>query len=367
MEFKCEKTVLLEAVSHVQRSVLARSNIQALEGIHVSVKENYVEFESYNLEFGVKTQIPVFDAEVGEIIIPARIFFDICKKLPSEIVEIFSEKLEINIKCAGCDYNIIGLDSSDFPKLPVINNENCIEFPKNIITSLIKQTIFAVGTDENHPIHTGVLIETRNKIVTFVAIDGFRMALRREFVEIENELKIVVPGKTLAEILKLIPNDEMNIKIFLSERYVFFVINKYTIVSRLLEGEFIDYNAAIPDEFTMQARINTRKFIESVERVSLVINDRLKSPVKTIFGENVAKFSCCTMLGKSSDELEIVTDGEPVEIAFNDKFIVDALKNADTDEVFMQFTTSLRPIKIVPTEGDAFLFLVLPVRIRQSD
>jgi DNA polymerase-3 subunit beta len=365
LKFQCERAALVEALTNVQRSVAVRSSIAALEGVHVVVEGSKVEFESYNMEFGVKTELAASDTEDGAIVVPAKIFADIAKRLPGNIVEIVSENLEINITCAECRFSIVGLDPVDFPKLPTFESEESILLPTGTISSMIRQTIFAVGDDEVHPVHSGVLMEVKDQVVTFVAVDGFRMALRRELVEIKNEFKIVVPGKTLAEILRLIPNVEGEIRICISERYVFFELDKYSVISRLLDGDFIDYNTAIPQNSTTEAKVCTRKFAECVERVSLIVSDRLKSPVKVLFEANGVKFSCSTALGKSSDELAAEITGEGIEIAFNDKYMNDALKNSDTDEVLMQFTTPLRPIKIVPLQGDSFLFLVLPVRLRE--
>jgi DNA polymerase-3 subunit beta len=351
---------------NVRRAVAARSNVAALEGILVSAKENTVEFSSYNMEFGIKTEIEAVVDQIGSIVVPAKIFCDIVSKLPENDMQIQTGQNDISIKCGQCDFSIIGIPCEDFPKLPTIEGEKPISLPSEIVRSLVSQTVFAVGDDENNSIHSGVLIETKGKTINFVAVDGFRLALRKENVDIKENLKIVVPGKTLYEALRLISQDDSEIKLYISERYVFFEINKYIMISRILEGEFINYEATIPSESTTKVRVSVRKFIECVERVSLIVNDRLKNPVKAVFEPCRINFSCVTSLGRSSDVVNAEFEGEIIEIAFNDKYMTEALKNSGTDEIIMQFSGSLCPIKITPIEGDSFLFLVLPVRLRED-
>ncbi|MDR1364427.1 MAG: DNA polymerase III subunit beta [Oscillospiraceae bacterium] len=367
MRFVCEKSVLLSVLTDLIRSVAVRSNVAILEGIHITVKGLKVELESYNMEFGIQTKILVVEAQDGSIVVPAKIFSDIIKKLPDGLVEMKTNKFEAEIVSKNCKFVISCFDPNDFPKLPFIENEKFIELPSNTIKNMIQQTIFAVRPEnEEYNIHTGTLIEAKDNFLVFVSVDGFRMALRRESINISENFKIVVPGKTLRELLRLIPDDKVNIKIYLSERYIFFKLDNYLFLSSLLEGEFIDYNSTIPEENSTRIKVKVNELIFSVERVSLVIQDRLKSPVRAIIGPDCIKFSCSTTLGKSEDTLNANVKGEPLEIAFNDRFMIDAFKNVDADEVLIE-TSAFKPLKIIPLEGDSFLFLVLPVRFHEEN
>ncbi|MDR1240944.1 MAG: DNA polymerase III subunit beta [Oscillospiraceae bacterium] len=378
MKFTCEKDVLANALSGVIRSAAVRSDKPILEGIHIKSEKLNIKIESYNMEFGIQTNIDanknedgagvakVF--EEGAVVVPAKIFMDIVKKLPSAPIEISSEKTNVKIVCGDCKFSISGFDSSDFPKLPVLENEKSIILPAETLKSMIQQTIFAVGTEDgDNSVHTGVLFEILEQFLTLVSIDGFRLALRREPVSIKNNIRIVIPGKALNEVLRLISNDETDVEMFLSERYIFFKLKNYILLSRLLEGEFIDYKTAIPKESTMKIKVKSRELISVLERVSIVINDRLQNPVRAMVDVDHIKFSCSAPLGRSSDEISVDSEGAALEIAFNDKFMIDALKNSETDKVLIEMTTSIKPIKITPIDGDSFLFLVLPVRIRDDE
>lgn len=369
MKFTCEKSILLKVLTNVSRSVSARSNIPALEGVNVTVNAFSVQFEGFNMEFGIKTSISASDTENGAIVVPAKLFTDIIKSLPDALVTFESQKTEVLISCLDCKFSISGVPTEDFPKLPSIEDESEIVISSDVIKNMIQQTIFAVADNvENSSVHTGELWKLHNNVLTVVAVDGFRMAIRNESVKISDEFKVIIPGKALSEVLRLMSPNEENVKFYISERYAFFKLGSYTFLSRLLEGNFIDYLSSVPSECNTKVKVNVKDAIASLDRVSVVVNDHLQSPVKAIVDPNgVLKLSCHTSVGRSSDEFSADVKGEAVEIAFNDKYMLDALKNVDTDEIFMEFTSALRPIKILPIKGDSFIFLVLPVRMKQEE
>lgn len=366
MKFVCEQSVLLKLLNDVCRCVASRSTVPALEGIHITVSGQRAIFESFNIEFGVKTSIEVSDAEDGTIVVPSKIFTDIVKKLPDSLVSISSEKLNVSINCADSNFSISAFDPTDFPNLPSIEDEKAILISSDVVKNMIKQTIFAVSTNNERDVYCGELIETSNGTLTIIALDGFRMSVRKEQVNIDSNFKIIVPGKALSEVLRLLPTDNQDIELYLSERYIFFKFNDYIFLSRLLEGSFADCNSLIPSLCETKVRVNVQSMIESLERVSVIIDDRLQFPVRGKFQNNSVVFSCSTSLGNSSDEISIDMQGSSIEIAFNDRYMVEALKHCDTDEVYLEMTSPLKPIKIVPIEGDSFLFLVLPVRLREN-
>ena len=368
MNFSCNRTTIVESLSNVQRAVSAKSNIASLEGILIIAKENSVELCGYDLELGMKTAILANVEERGEIIANARLLTDIIRKLPEEIVTIKTDKnLKIRITCGQSDFSLIGINSKEFPELPEVDNPNNIELNASLMKSMIKQTLFATAETDSKPIHTGTLFDIKNKKVSLVSVDGYRLALRQESICQDIDLKFVVPGKTLSEIIRLLPDEEdKKMKVLVGLRHIIFTVEKYHVISRLLEGEFLDYEATIPEFSTTNALVNTRSFIESIERVSLMITDRLKSPVRCNLSDNLIKLSCNTSIGNAFDEISINQTGDNLEIGFNNKYMLDALKNSDTDEVRIQMNGPLSPIKILPKEGDSFLFLVLPVRLKSE-
>ena len=233
---------------------------------------------------------------------------------------------------------------------------------------MIRQTIFAVADTDEKPIKTGTLFDIKDGEINLVSVDGYRLAKRTEKISsTDTKIKFVVPGKTLSEILKLIPDSEEEIQVSVGKKHIIFANENYCIISRLLEGDFLDYNSAIPTDQGTELIINTKDFIESVERTSLVITDRLKSPIRCIFSENQAKISCITPLGRANDEFPVTTSGKDLEIGFNNKYLLDALKNADTDQIKVHINGPISPFNILPTDGESFVFLVLPVRLKAGE
>jgi DNA polymerase-3 subunit beta len=232
---------------------------------------------------------------------------------------------------------------------------------------MIRQTIFAVAESDAKPIHTGTLFEIKENRIREVSVDGYRLAMRSERVQNEEEFSFVVPGKTLSEVLKLLSDEDKNVTISDGSRNIIFGIENYSVLSRLLEGDFLDYNAAIPTSHATEISVQTRSFIDSVERVSLLITDRLKSPVRSIFDRNEIKLSCSTAIGKASDQFTAQLSGDSVEMGFNKRYLLDALRNTEGDEIKIQLNGPLSPMKVLPKNGDAFLFLVLPVRLKNEE
>ena len=344
-----------------------RSTIPTLEGILLKAENNKLYLYGYDLELGITTNIDAEIIKEGKIVLNAKLFSDIIKKLPNDTITLTSSQdLTVNINCQNSNFSIIGLDGNDYPDLPSIENEFNMTIQSTILKSMIRQTIFAVSTDNIKPIYTGTLFEINNDEIKLVSIDGCRLAVRSEFINnhVDKKYSFVVPSKALSEVLKLLTDDDSEVNLSLDEKYVIFKINNYTFISRLLQGNFLDYESSIPTTFSTELLISSKKLIESIERVSLIITEKLKTPVRCIFNKTSIKLSCFTSIGRATDELEAIIEGEPVETGFNDKYFLEALKNAESDEVKIQLNGALSPIKIAPKEGNSFLFLVLPVKFK---
>lgn len=368
MKITCNIQKLVEAVSNVQRAVSSKSCLTVLEGIFIKTEDNKIVLCGYDLEIGITTKIDAIVKAPGAVVLSAKIFSDIIKRMPSEEISInVDEKLITTIKSGASEFSIIGIRPEDYPERPLINSYSDITIDALILKSMVRQTIFAVaGTDEK-PINTGTLFDINQNQINLVSVDGYRLAKRSEKVSCNEKISFVVPGKTLSEILKLLPDESKNVNISIGKKHIVFQIDTYSIISRLLEGDFLDYNSAIPSYKTTEIVMNTKDFIESVERVSLVITDRLKSPIRCIFSNGYTKISCITALGKANDEFQTEMTGDNVEIGFNNRYLLDALKNVESDKVRVQMNGPLSPLKILPLEGNAFVFLVLPVRLKNSE
>lgn len=366
MKLTCEKEKLVEALSNVQRAVSQKSSIASLEGILIKASDSTLELCGYNTELGITTVIPATVTINGALVLNAKLFTEIVRKLPGDVLEIFAEdNLKTTVTCGQSKFELIGLDAKEFPTLPSVENASSLEISVEILRSMIRQTIFSVSESDTKPVHTGTLFEIKDKTLTLVSVDGYRLALRKEPIKEDLELSFVVPGKTLREVLRLLPENDETVIISAGMTHIVFSVGDYTVVSRLLDGEFLDYHSTIPKKREVEVLVKTHDFVESIERVSLLITDRLKSPVKCIFSKDHIHVSCCTSIGKADDELPAdSTSDEEFEIAFNNKYMTDALKNSETDEIKITLNSPLSPIKITNKHETSFIFIVLPVRIK---
>lgn len=366
MKFICDKQELYEAISIVSKAVSLKSTIPSLEGIKISIKDNKLELTGYDLELGIKTEINATTDTNGEFVINSRLFTDIIRKMPSEEITVeVNERLTTTISCGVTEYNLISLSAEDYPDIPDFDSDKSIKISQSILKNMITQTIFAVSLSDNKPILTGELFDINDGDFNLVAIDGFRLAVRNEKIKSEENYNFVVPAKTLKEVSNILKDeDELSVTIHTSRKHIVFDLNGYRVMSRLLEGDFHNYKGSIPNNSQTEVIINTKKLCESLERCALLINDRIKAPVKCIFNDGELKISCQTSMGKVKDSFKIDHSGPMVEIGFNCRYLIEALKAAESDEVKLLMNGGLSPMKIVPLSGDNYTFLVLPVRLR---
>lgn len=367
MKFTVEKRLLNEAVANLQRAVSSKTSIPALEGILIRSEENRLILTAYDLEIGMQTELPAIISTPGAIILTAKLFAEIVRRSPDEDITIdVDDRNTATITSGVSCFTIIGMDSAEFPELPKITDADTIKMPQELLKSMIRQTLFAVADSTAKPIHQGSLFKIESGNLDVVSVDGYRLALRREAINYANNTEFVVPGKTLSEVLKLLKDSEGEVEICPSRRHILFRIDNYTVISALLEGEFLDYKSALPKDKKTEVTVSTRTMIESVERVSLLITDRLKSPVRCVIGEDTVKLFCTTTMGRATDQISAEISGDQLEIGFNNKYLLDALRAAETDEVRLQLGGPISPMLVLPKEGDAFSFLVLPVRLRSE-
>ena len=369
MKCICNKIVLREALTNVSRVIASKSSIPALEGVQLKAYGNSLTLTGYDMEAGITTTIDAQVLAEGEIVLPARLFSDMIRKMAAEDVSIsVGEKLLTEVVGGTARFTIMGIASEEFPELPRVEEGESISLPQDKLKSMIEQTLFAIAQTDTKPVHTGSLFDLSEGTLHVVSVDGYRLALRSEVVGGDQAMSFVVPGKVLGEIVKLLKDDGENpASLTVSRRHIVFSIDSYNVISRLLEGEFLDYKVSIPQGGKTTVIANTREFIEGVERASLLISDRLRSPLRINFDpEGSIQISCSTPLGKSYDEVACTLEGDGVEMGFNNKYIMDALKASGSDEVRLELSGPLSPIKVLPLEGDEFLFLVLPVRLKHE-
>lgn len=350
---------------NVQKAVMSKTAMPILEGILFTTTEKGLKLTGYDMEIGIETVIEADIIEEGDVILNAKTFCDIIRHIPyDKVIFETNDKLQCKIYCGDIEYYMTGIDTKDYPELPVIINGKNIEVSQKILKDMIKKTIFSVAVNDVRVIHKGIKFEIKPGEIRLVAIDSHRIALRREFISYnDEELSFVVPSKTMGEIMKLIPDEDSFLKIGLGRRHILFEIGGYTVISRLLEGEFMKYESIIPQSFNTSVRVKTRDFIDSIERVSLIITDRFKAPLKLDFSDDEIRISTSTALGTASDKLDSSIDGNSIEIGIQSRYILDALRASEEEEVLVNMVTPTSPVCIFPTTGDSFLYLILPVRL----
>lgn len=369
MKFSCEKVLLQAAIAVAARAVSPKSSIPALEGILLEANSD-LRLTGYNLETGIRTVVPAEIQKEGALVLSARLFGEIVRKLPDDVVVVSAENYMVNIRCGMSEFNIIATAAEDFPELPTVEYQQSFSIAERHLGSMLRQTLFAVSDNESRPIHTGALLEVDNTGLTIVAVDGFRLALRHEPTgdPETGSFSFVVPGAALSEVEKICGDSENLVVIHQGARHVMFKIGDTMLVARRLEGEFLAWRQAIPRNNAIKVEGDTRALLSSIDRVSLIISDKLKSPLRCVFGDNILKISTRTAIGDAADQCPLSGNGGDLEIGFNNKYLMDALKAVPTDRVRIELSSGVSPCVILPAEGEeSFLYMVLPVRLKTGD
>ena len=365
MKFSCEKALLVSAVATTSRAVAAKSSIPAMEGILIEA-DTRLRLTGYDLEKGIQATVPAEIQEPGSLVLSARLFGEIIRKMPDDVVVFTAQNYMVNIKCGLSEFNILGTDPEEFPELPTVDQQNSLTLEQSVLRSMISQTLFAVSDNESRPIHTGSLFEVDKNGLTVVSVDGYRLALRREAVDkIEGaeSFSFVVPGSALSEVDKIC-SGEGPVTISQGARHILFQAGETLLVCRRLEGEFLAYRNAIPRNNPIQVECDARTLLA----VSLIISEKLKSPLRCVFGDGMVSITTKTGIGDASDQCPITGDGQNLEIGFNNKYLMDALKAAPADKLKLEFSSGVAPCVILPAEGEEnFIYMVLPVRLKAGN
>lgn len=366
MDILCDKSLLSAAIDGVSRAVTLRSSIPVLEGILLKAEGFRLTLTGYDLEMAITTTIEANVREPGEVVLNARLLGDMVRRMPAGEVSIKVGAGSAVVKGGVAEYDIAAMAAGDFPALPNPGADHTLSIEAGALREMIDKTLYAVSQDDKKPAHTGELFEITPDKLTLVALDGYRLAVMERPVKAEKEIRIIVPAKTMAEVNKLIGEGEEEISISANRRFVVFAARGYTILSRLIEGDFLAWRGVIPDGYKTRVVLDTRDFIETIERASLIITERLKNPLRITFGGQKVIVRCQTTLGKVVDEFDAAIEGDTVEIGFNNRYLLDALRNARTEKIAMELNGPLSPVKVLPAEGSDFTYLVLPVRFKND-
>ncbi len=366
MKFSCSKDIILNVVNTVGKAASQKSTIPALEGLLLELDNNVLTVTGYNLEIGIRTEIEVENGENGSTVINAKMLTDIVRKMPSGVLEFdIGEDNTAKIFKGATELSVMCMRADDYPPIPQNSSDAGFTIPQNVLKSMISQTKYACATNDNKPILTGCLFDLKDKVLNVVGVDGVRIALRREPVDYEN-ISFVVPAKTLDELIRLLSDEkDKNVTIRIDKNQISFEIDNFIMISRLLSGEFMEYEKHFICDDSIKAEIKCCDIIEVLERAMLFINEKNKAPLRCEFNGDSLTMSCSTTLGKINDKIAIKYNGEPIEIGFNVKFLLDAFKVVDSDSVKLILTSKpVSPVIIVPMEGKEFMSLLLPMRLK---
>lgn len=371
MKFICEKENLLLGLNAVSRTSVGRTTTPILEGILLTLKNNQLIMTTNDLEIGMEYVIDNCDTiEEGCTVVECRMFGEIIRKLPNSSITIsINDKNLLVIECEGSIYKLSTMNADEFPVLPDVNIEKSIHISQRVVKDMIKKTIFAVSSEENRPIFTGCLFEIKNNNLCVVAVDGFRLALRKIMMTYDGEFSAIIPGKYLNEIIKNLQENDEVIDIGIAKNQALFELKNCKIVTRLLEGEFLNYKNVIPEERETRIKISKSALQGAVERASIfsitASEKEKKYPIKMFVSLGSVIISCTSQVGDAKEEVLIETEGKELEIGFNPKYLLDALKVIEDDEVYMDFGTNISPCVIRPIGDEKFTYMVLPVRLKE--
>lgn len=366
MKVISSKELLVNAINIVQKAVSSKNNIALLDGILLEAAGEIFKMTGNDLEIGIECKVNADIRREGSIVLNSRIFGDIIRKMPdSEIMIELLDNNDVLIESENSLFKIKGSPSGDYPLLPEIEAEKSFKLSQKTAKDMIRQTIFSVGDDENREILTGSLIESNENELVFVAIDGHRMAVRKMANGTQNtNFKVVVPGKTLNEISKILEPEDSEVEIFTSKNQILFKIDNCKVTSRLLEGEYLNYKSILTDENETKIRLKTKELLSSIERAALISINEKKYPVRFDIEDDFLVISSSTEIGNVRDKITIDMEGKNMIIGFNPRYFLEALKVIDDDFIDIYFNSDIGPCTIRPVETDEFAYMILPVRIK---
>ena len=367
MKITCEKFPLQTAIATASRAVSSRSSLPVLEGLLLEAEGSSLKLTGYDLKKAIFTAVDASIQEPGSAVLNAKLLFDMIRGLPDGMVTLTVDSTTATIQCGRAEYKVPTMKASDFPELPDFEEDKSFTMEQGLLKQMINETIFAVSDSESRPVYMGTLFRLENGELTMVSVDGYRLALRKEKVNGADIDEFIVPGSALSDVERICQDSEDKINISISNKHVFFEVNDTSIISRRLEGEFLNYKSAIPENFRYEVVTERTELLRAVGRVALIVDDKTRIPIRLTFTDGGIDVKCTTVLGSGVDTCLCDGDGGNIEIGFNHKYISDALKAAPADQIKICLNSGSAPCVIRPADDtDDFTYLVLPVRLRTN-
>ena len=376
MKFIIQRDRLVQSVNEVMKAVTSRTTIPILTGIKMTADSEGLTLTGSDSDISIQSFIPAEEDEHeivevkqnGSIVLNAKFFGEIIKKLPKDTVEIeVSNNFQTLIRSGKAEFNLNGLDAEEYPHLPVIEEENLVKLPADLLKTLIRQTVFAVSTSETRPILTGVNLKVEDGELTCIATDSHRLAMRKAPIEsrLTGAHSVVIPGKSLTELSKILDDNNELIEMVMTDNQVLFKAKNLLFFSRLLEGNYPDTSRLIPSDSKTNVTVHAKDFLQAIDRASLLAREGRNNVVKlsTLEGGVIEVSSNTPEVGKVIEEVQAESiEGEELKISFSAKFVMDALKALEGTDITIDFTGAMRPFVIRSLHDETMLQLILPVR-----
>ncbi|AVO00869.1 MULTISPECIES: DNA polymerase III subunit beta [Staphylococcus] len=375
MEFTIKRDYFINQLNDTLKAISPRTTLPILTGIKIDAKEEGIILTGSDSEISIEISIPkevdgeeiVTIAETGSVVLPGRFFVDIIKKLPGKDVKLSTnEQFQTLITSGHSEFNLSGLDPDQYPLLPQVSQDDAIQLPIKVLKNVIAQTNFAVSTSETRPVLTGVnwLIQDNELICT--ATDSHRLAVRKlklEDEDIENK-NVIIPGKALAELNKIVTDSEDDINIFFASNQVLFKVGNINFISRLLEGHYPDTSRLFPENYETKIEMSNSDFYHAIDRASLLAREGGNNVIKLSTGNQEVELSSTSPeIGTVKEDVDANSvEGSSLKISFNSKYMMDALKAIDNDEVEVEFFGTMKPFTLKPKDDDSVVQLILPIR-----
>jgi len=367
MRFTCQVTDLVEGLSVASRALSARTTQPILECVLIKTGEDSLKLTCSDGSISIATQVPATIEDDGDILLPGRLFLEVMRKLPAGEMKAFSKgnSFSLTVQCLGSRTTIAGQNPVNYPALPLVSAQNSFILPQKLLREMIEQTSFATSSDETRMVLTGSLLEIEKGELRMVALDGFRLALRLERLSGDTaEVSAIIPQRALTEIARVMTDDETQMAIILiGGSQLMINMEKTQIYTTLIDGEFIKYRQIIPKEWKTRARVSTAAMSASVERASLMAREGRNNLIRMSVSSGRNVITSNSESGDVYEELDVEIEGEDLDIAFNVRYMMDVLRAIKDEEIYMCFISPVSPCLICPVEGDAYVYLVLPVRV----
>ena len=368
MKLICSKSNLLHGVNIVSKAVPTRTTMAILECILIDASANEIKLTANDMELGIETKIEGEIAERGVIALDAKIFSEIVRKIPDSDVTIETDaSFKTTITCEKAKFNIVGKSGDDFSYIPYIERNEPIVMSQFTLKEVIRQTIFSIADNDNNKLMTGELFEIEENDLKVVSLDGHRISIRN--IELKNNYshkKVVVPGKTLQEVSKILPGSaEDEVSIFLTDNHIVFEFENTTVVSRLIEGEYFKIEQMLSSDYETKVKINKRELLDCIDRATLLVKEGDKKPIIMNITDGTMELKINSFIGSMNEDIDIAKEGKDILIGFNPKFFIDALRVIDEEEVTLYMVNPKAPCFIKDDEG-TFIYLILPVNFNAA-